>query len=48
MNRETGVDSSRREKPVSLGPIDRDPVPNKFNDLVRRYYEKLGSGEGTK
>lgn len=39
---------ARREKPDSLVPIDRDPVPNKFNDLVRRYYEKLGSGEGTR
>jgi hypothetical protein len=32
----------------SLVPIDRDPVPKKFSDLVRRYYEKLGdsrSGE---
>jgi hypothetical protein len=26
----------------SLVPIDRDPVPVKFSDLVRRYYEKLG------
>jgi hypothetical protein len=24
-------------------PIDRDPVPRKFSELVRRYYEKLGS-----
>ncbi len=36
---------ARREKPDSLVPIDRDPVPNKFNDLVRRYYEKLGTGK---
>jgi hypothetical protein len=27
----------------SLVPIDRDPVPNKFSDLVRRYYENLGN-----
>jgi hypothetical protein len=26
-------------KPV---PIDRDPVPGRFAELVRRYYEKLG------
>jgi hypothetical protein len=36
---------ARREKPDALVPIDRDPVPNQFNDLVRRYYEKLGKGE---
>lgn len=31
-----------RENPVS--PIDRDPVPSEFRDLVRRYYEELGAG----
>ena len=31
-----------RENPIS--PIDRDPVPSEFRDLVRRYYEELGSG----
>jgi hypothetical protein len=34
---------ARREKADALVPIDRDPVPNKFSDLVKRYYEKLGS-----
>jgi len=34
---------ARRQTPDSLVPIDRDPVPNKFSDLVRKYYEKLGS-----
>ena len=28
----------------SLVPIDRDPVPGRFNESVRRYYENLGSG----
>ena len=32
-----------RENPVS--PIDRDPVPSEFRDLVRRYYEELGAGD---
>lgn len=35
---------ARREKPDSIVPIDRDPVPSKFSELVRRYYEKLGTG----
>ena len=35
----------RRESKDSLVPIDRDPVPHKFSDLVRRYYERLGSSE---
>lgn len=32
-----------KENPIS--PIDRDPVPGEFRDLVRRYYEELGSGK---
>jgi hypothetical protein len=35
---------ARAQSTDSLVPIDRDPVPNKFSDLVRRYYEKLGEG----
>ena len=27
----------------AIVPIDRDPVPDRFADLVRRYYETLGS-----
>ncbi len=34
----------RREKPDSLVPIDRDPVPPQFAEGVRKYYERLGSG----
>ena len=34
----------RRESPDSLVPIDRDPVPTRFTEGVRRYYERLGSG----
>lgn len=36
---------ARRESQDALVPIDRDPVPNKFSELVRRYYEKLGSSD---
>jgi hypothetical protein len=36
---------ARRESKDALVPIDRDPVPNKFTELVRRYYEKLGKNE---
>lgn len=35
----------RRESPDSLVPIDRDPVPPQFAEGVRRYYERLGSGQ---
>jgi hypothetical protein len=35
----------RRESPDALVPIDRDPVPPEFAEGVRRYYERLGSGQ---
>jgi len=34
------LDKNRR-----LVPLDRDPVPERFEDLVRQYYERLGSGK---
>lgn len=34
----------RRESPDSLVPIDRDPVPPRYTEGVRRYYERLGDG----
>jgi hypothetical protein len=33
------------ESPDALVPIDRDPVPPEFAEQIRRYYERLGSGE---
>jgi hypothetical protein len=33
---------ARRDPKDSLAPIDRDPVPNRFAESVRRYYEELG------
>jgi hypothetical protein len=34
----------RRQAKETSVPIDRDPVPPKYADQVRRYYEQLGSG----
>ena len=36
---------ARRESSDFLVPIDRDPVPVQYSELVRRYYEELGSTE---
>jgi hypothetical protein len=36
---------ARRESREALVPLDRDPVPNRYADLVRRYYEDLGKGK---
>ncbi len=33
---------ARRSSKDSLAPIDRDPVPHRFAESVRRYYEELG------
>lgn len=33
---------ARRESKEALVPIDRDPVPPKYSEQVRRYYEELG------
>jgi hypothetical protein len=41
---------ARRESKEALVPIDRDPVPTRYSELVRRYYERLGksdTGAGT-
>ena len=33
---------ARRESKEALVPIDRDPVPTRYSEMVRRYYEQLG------
>ena len=33
---------ARRQSREALVPIYRDPVPSRYSELVRRYYEKLG------
>ena len=35
---------AKMNKDNPIAPIDRDPVPSEFRDLVRRYYEELGAG----
>ena len=36
---------AKRESSEALAPIDRDPVPARFSELVRRYYETLGKSD---
>ena len=36
---------ARRESKENLVPIDRDPVPTKYAERVRRYYEELGRNQ---
>jgi hypothetical protein len=37
-------DLSRLSNASSLVPLDHDPVPDKYSELVRKYYQTLGGG----
>ena len=39
---------NRREQPDALHPIDRDPVPERYAESVRKYYEALGSDDAAR
>ncbi len=39
---------SRRTPNDELVPIDRDPVPDRYAELVRQYYERLGAGDSSR
>ena len=36
---------ARHESKNPLAPLDRDPVPARYRELVRRYYTELGAGK---
>lgn len=36
---------AKRDNREAMVPIDRDPVPSRFSELVRKYYENLGKSE---
>ena len=36
---------ARKEHSDNLVPLDRDPVPDGYAELVKKYYEKLGSAQ---
>jgi len=42
LRRQVGYELSRLQPGQELGPIDRDPVPDRYAELVRRYFETLG------
>jgi hypothetical protein len=42
---EVAEEIRRKESPDSLVPIDRDTAPDDFAEAVRRYYQRLGTGE---
>lgn len=36
---------SKKDAGKNLAPVDRDPVPAEFRELVKRYYQELGAGK---
>lgn len=38
-------DLARLTETNNLVPLDHDPVPESYSELVREYYEKLGGGQ---
>ncbi|MEA3224923.1 MAG: hypothetical protein U9Q07_03160, partial [Planctomycetota bacterium] len=45
LRKRLGEELAKLESDEALVPIDRDPVPGRFGELVRRYYENLGGGD---
>lgn len=45
IQRQVAEELLRRQSKDALVPIDRDPVPAEYIEQVRRYYERLGSGQ---
>jgi hypothetical protein len=35
----------RRNSKQAIVPLDRDPVPPKYSEKTRKYYEQLGTGK---
>lgn len=47
LQKQIAEEIARRDKPDSLVPVDKDPVPTRYQNLVRTYYERLGSGKSS-
>ena len=45
IQQQIGEELARRLSKEAIVPIDRDPVPQQYSELVRRYYETLGGSE---
>jgi len=45
LSKRIGEELAKLQSDESMVPIDRDPVPGRYTELVRRYYENLGGDE---
>ena len=41
---ETFAEELARRDASAVAPLDRDPVPGRYAELVSRYYQSLGQG----
>jgi hypothetical protein len=46
VRRQIAEEIARRTPGEDLVPVDRDPVPAEYSELVRKYYEDLGRSRG--
>lgn len=44
IERRIAEEIARQQSPESLVPLDKDPVPDRYSELVRKYYERLSKG----
>jgi hypothetical protein len=45
LRQQVGARLAQLESKEAMVPIDRDPVPDRFTELVRTYFENLGQGD---
>lgn len=45
LQREVTEEWLRKTTKDAVVPVDRQPVPRQYQDAVRRYYERIGSGQ---
>lgn len=45
IERRIAEEIARQQSPDSLVPLDKDPVPDRYSELVRKYYERLSQGK---
>ena len=47
LQKQIAEEIAKKESKDALVPIDRDPVPARYSDLVRQYYQKLSNSQKT-
>ena len=45
IERRIAEEITRQQSPDSFVPLDKDPIPDRYSELVRKYYERLSQGK---